>query len=208
VKQKGLSDGERDGRTVSPDRSGDPDSIPKWLNGELAVATATNDADEIRRKMAQIRRELHQDVREVVASAEAVTDWRRYLRRYPWVTVGAAFAVGYLIVPKRKRALAIDVATQFEPARLYAAGEDVRPVVTREEPPRKSLLVSAFGVVAPIAWRLAQSYALNHAEQWLAQQQERYRAAAAPPPPSPSPTPPGEPRAPRGTGRTGGYETY
>jgi hypothetical protein len=170
------------------------------------VATATNDPDEIRRKMALIRRELHEDVREVVASAEAVTDWRRYFRKYPWVSVGAAFALGYLIVPKRKRTIPIEVGSQVERALISTAREDARPLVTREEPPRKSLLASAFGVVAPIAWRLAQNYALNYAEQWLAQQQEAHRAAA--PPPAPGPAPAGQPRAPRGPSRTGGYETY
>ena len=36
------------------------------------MATATNEIEEIRRQMAQIRRELHEDVQEVVAGAEAV----------------------------------------------------------------------------------------------------------------------------------------
>ena len=169
------------------------------------MATATNEADEIRRQMAKIRRELHEDVREVVAGAEAVTDWRRYVRMYPWASVGAALAIGYLIVPKRKRSLPIDVATQADLARVKEAVDDARPVVTRDKTPRKSLLVTTFGLFAPMAWRLAQNYVLNYAEQWLAQQQEQYKAAVTPPlPPSPS----GPPRSPGGSGRSGGFQPF
>ena len=54
------------------------------------MASVSNEVDEIRRQMAQIRRELHEDVQGVVAGAEAVADWRRYIRLYPWAAVGAA----------------------------------------------------------------------------------------------------------------------
>ncbi len=174
------------------------------------MAIATNESDEIRRKMALIRRELHQDVREVVASAEAVADWRRYLRMFPWATVGVAFAIGYLIVPKRKRTLSLDAATQAELVGARAALEAAPPIVVTEKPRRPSLIGSVFGAVAPIAWRLAQNYALNYAEQWLAQQQEQYRAAVSPPPLAspPPPTPTGRPRSPGGPGRPGGDQSF
>jgi hypothetical protein len=163
------------------------------------VATATNEVDEIRRLMAQIRRELHQDVREVVAGAEAAADWRRYIRMYPWASVGVAFAVGYLIVPKRRRSVPRDIATQADVARLREAVEEVKPQVVKEEKPRKTLLGAAFGLVGPLAWRLAQNYAMNYAEQWLARQQQQYRAAT--PPRSPS----GQRRSPGGPTSPGGF---
>ena len=81
------------------------------------MATASNDIDSIRQQMAQIRHELHQDVRGVVVNAEAVTDWRRYYRMSPWASLAAAFAVGYLVVPKRRRKSPRDLAT-----RGYRAG--------------------------------------------------------------------------------------
>src|SRR5947209_12012268 len=55
------------------------------------------------RSMARIRRELHEDVRGVVESAEAVTDWKHWIRDYPWASVAAAAAVGFFLVPKRRR---------------------------------------------------------------------------------------------------------
>ncbi|MEA2631568.1 MAG: hypothetical protein QOE66_1787, partial [Chloroflexota bacterium] len=82
------------------------------------MATATNEIEEIRRQMAQIRRELHEDVQEVVAGAEAVADWRRYIRMYPWAAVGIATATGYLIVPKRRRSVPRDVARQSDVAEM------------------------------------------------------------------------------------------
>ena len=38
-----------------------------------------------------------QHVSESVAGAEAVIDWGRYTWMYPWIALGAAAAVGYLV---------------------------------------------------------------------------------------------------------------
>ena len=69
-----------------------------------------NEIDEIRRQMAQIRHDLHQDVSnvvsgvsEVVNEVSGVMDWRSALRGHPYMLVGAALAAGYLIVPRRKK---------------------------------------------------------------------------------------------------------
>ena len=69
-----------------------------------------NEIDQIRRQMAQIRHDLHQDVSnvvsgvsEVVNEVSGVMDWRSALRSHPYMLVGAALAVGYLIVPRRKK---------------------------------------------------------------------------------------------------------
>ena len=67
-----------------------------------------SEIDDIRRQMAQIRHDLHQDVSnvvggvsEVVTEVSEVMDWRSIVRNYPFVITGAALAVGYLIVPRR-----------------------------------------------------------------------------------------------------------
>lgn len=59
-------------------------------------------ADEIRRRMAELRRELSSDVREVGRSARVMTDWRFYVRRFPLATAAVAALVGYMLIPKRK----------------------------------------------------------------------------------------------------------
>jgi len=161
------------------------------------LATATNDEiDVIRRQMAQIRLNLHKDVKEVVAGAEAVADWRRYIRMYPWAAVGGAAALGYLVVPKRRRSVPRDVARKSDVAEV---GELLKEAPEpAEKKARKSLIGAAFGMLAPLAWRAAQNYAMGYLEQWIAQQQQQAMAAAAPPPaarPSPGRTG-GGPRTP------------
>jgi len=168
-----------------------------------AVATATNEVDELRRRMAQIRLKMHQDVQEVVEGAEAVTDWRRYIRMYPWAAVGLTAAVGYMVVPKRRRSVPRDIARQSDVAEVREVLEKARePEVVEEKKRRKSLLGAAFAMVAPLAWRAAQNYAMTYLEQWIAQQQQQAMASAGPPPgvgPAPGPVPgrPGGPRSPR-----------
>ncbi len=130
------------------------------------MATATSDVDEIRRQMAQIRHDLHQDVQGVVAGAEAVTDWQRYLRSYPWVALGAAAAVGYLLVPRRHHTTVIQ-----------AAPVAAQPLAQSEEAPKKEkaskgMFSMAMGVLTPVLVRAAQGYAVNYLENWIVQQQQ------------------------------------
>jgi len=144
--------------------------------------------------MAQIRRELHEDVQEVVAGAEAVADWRRYIRMYPWVAVGLAAATGYLIVPKRRRSVPRDVARQADVAEVREVIKQERERQPEEKKRRKSLIAAGLGMLAPLAWRAAQNYAMGYLEQWIAQQQQQYMAATGPPPGAPqSPGRPGGP---------------
>jgi hypothetical protein len=152
--------------------------------------------------MAQIRRDLHEDVKGVVEGAEAATDWRRFIRNYPWATMGAAIFVGYLIVPRKHRPAPI----QIVPSQI-AQAIPVQTLQATEPKKGKSLLGSAFGLFAPLVFRTAQGYALQFAEQWLAQKvaeqmgQHPDLAAAfgagtqAPPEPQgPRVSPPGAPR--------------
>jgi hypothetical protein len=133
---------------------------------ETSVSTAPPEIDDIRRKMAQIRRDLHQDVKSVVEGAEAATDWKRFIRHYPWASMGVALAAGYLVVPRRQKATTLQVA----PAEIARAVAVEMPRAPEPEKKNgKGLLGTVFGLVAPVALRAAQGYALQFAEQWLAQ---------------------------------------
>jgi len=125
-----------------------------------------NAIDDIRRQMAQIRRELHEDIQGVVAGAEAVTDWRRYVRLYPWPSVAAAFVVGYLIVPKRRKSVA-EVVQEVVPATQKVVEI---PTVRKKQEKRGSLIGKLFGLLMPIGVKAAQSYATSFLESWIAQQ--------------------------------------
>jgi len=167
------------------------------------LATASNDIDSIRQQMAQIRHELHQDVRGVVEHAEAATDWRRYFRMYPWPSMAAAFAIGYFIVPKRRRKIPRDLATRADIARVR---EDVQEA---KEPAKKAatkgVLGALFGMLVPVVVRAAQGYAVQYFETWLAQQQGILAGLGAAPQQTPGgPVRPSGPGQPAGPGQPSG----
>ena len=125
-----------------------------------------NEIDEIRRQMAQIRHDLHQDVSnvvsgvsEVVNEVSEVMDWRSALRGHPYMLVGAALAAGYLIVPGRK-----EVA---EPGQNSLASMVVPESLTRKK--RFRLVSFAAELLWPIATQAIQAYALIWIENRLKQ---------------------------------------
>jgi hypothetical protein len=97
----------------------------------------------------------------MVASAGSVTDWRSYVRLYPWAVCGAAFAAGYLIVPKRRK-----IVVQVPPE----LGRTVEPAAPEPKKERAGLIGGLWGLVGPLALRAAQAYAASLVEQWLVQQ--------------------------------------
>jgi hypothetical protein len=164
------------------------------------VSTAPPEIDDIRRKMAQIRRDLHSDVQGVVQGAEAATDWRRFIRTYPWASMGVALAVGYLVIPKRHQATTLQIA----PAEIARAVAIEPPKAPEPEKKGKGWLGTAFGLVAPIALRAVQGYALQFAEQWMAQKLAEQMqlhpdlaSAFGGPQPPPQSGPAGPPRGPQ-----------
>lgn len=72
--------------------------------------TTTDNAEEIQQEMRQVRRELTEDMQEIVDNARVMTDWRYYIRTYPWAAVGAAAVIGYWLVPSKSRYVGPDAA--------------------------------------------------------------------------------------------------
>jgi hypothetical protein len=123
-----------------------------------------NDIDEIRRQMAQIRHDLHQDVSnvvsgvsEVVSEVSGVMDWRSVLRGHPYMLVGAALAAGYLIVPRRKQVVV--------PSQSFLASTVVPETLIRKKQFRPVSL--AVELLWPIATQAVQAYALIWIENRL-----------------------------------------
>ena len=71
-------------------------------------------AERIQRRMHDLRGQLDNDLEEVVDSAMEFTDWRTYVESYPWVCVGVAAAIGYLVVPSRVELESPDVDTLLQ----------------------------------------------------------------------------------------------
>lgn len=124
------------------------------------MASADQSVDDIRRQMAEIRSQLHHDMTRVVGEATSVTDWRSYVRERPWLFLGGAFAMGYVLVPRRTR--------PDTPAPMAVV--DLGPRQTPERP-RQPLFWRAIktvgGLVVPVAFRAAQGYALRWVEDYL-----------------------------------------
>lgn len=138
----------------------------------MTTLSTQSDVDQIRRRMAQIRCDLHEDMQEVVSGAEVAFDWRHYVRQYPWIAIGAATAVGYLVVPKRRKVV-VEADQAVNELRKVASAEAER-VHTKSR--RKGWVRTALGLATPLLVRAGQRYAMGLAENWLAQQQ----AEAAP----------------------------
>lgn len=78
------------------------------------MSTVTNPAESataIQQQMRQVRRELGEDVQEIVDNARTMTDWKHYVRTYPWACVGVALAAGYFVVPTRPQVIRPDAQT-------------------------------------------------------------------------------------------------
>jgi len=74
--------------------------------------------------------------------------------------------------------------------------KEARDAVPEETSRKKSLVGAAFAMLMPMAWRVAQNYAMGYLEQWMAQQQQQYMADTGPRPAPP--TAPGRTERPRG----------
>jgi hypothetical protein len=52
--------------------------------------------------MAELRRELTCDVRDVGRGAREMANPLYYVRHFPWASAAMAAAIGYMLVPKKK----------------------------------------------------------------------------------------------------------
>jgi len=131
-----------------------------------AKPSFATEVSEIQERMAQIRHEMHQEVQGAVKGAHQLTDWRSLVGNYPWVSLGIAAAVGYLIVPRRAARLptVVTPATAPQVAALASAAE--QPTGARRSGWKSFGAVS--GYLVPVVIRAAQNYALHHFERWLA----------------------------------------
>ena len=117
--------------------------------------------DTVRARMQGIRCEIDGDMEDVSASARSMVDWKHYVKTYPWVCLGAAAALGFLIVPKRSAATRADVATPTEPAKTGH-------LVVKPAPTAAHGLVDALvAAVVSIAVREAIAYLGQSAERLL-----------------------------------------
>ena len=121
-------------------------------------ATGTSDplpqADRLRQEMRTIRRELGQDVEDLVEHAEQLMDWRYYVRRYPWASLGVAALVGYFVVPQRVVTLPTDERTLAK----LADRLPIHPQTSEPKKQRTSLIGSLISMGTGLALRAATAW--------------------------------------------------
>lgn len=78
------------------------------------MANPDESAEEIRKRMAELRRDLASDVQDVTRSAKAMASPAFYIRKFPWATLAVAAGVGYMLIPKKKRIVQPDMEALAE----------------------------------------------------------------------------------------------
>ena len=118
-------------------------------------------AESVRTRMQRLRCEIDGDMEDMAASARSMIDWKHYVKTYPWMCLGAAAALGFLIVPKRSRAIRPDLATLTELARTgHLVGKPASAAT-------HGLIDALLAAVANIAVRKATAYLGHGAESLL-----------------------------------------
>jgi hypothetical protein len=144
-------------------------------------------AEMIQKRMAELRRELDCDVRDVGRGARKLANPLYYVRNFPWASAAAAAAVGYLLVPKKKPVISSDPKVLAELVRQ----QQVRLDATKSAGDSQGLLASL--AVMGLTW--AARAGLSYLGQRLASAaMNRAREESHPPEPSPLDEPRNTPR--------------
>jgi hypothetical protein len=139
-------------------------------NPQGAVVNQDDQADEVRQRMAALRRELEIDVQTVGQRARAMADWRFYVERFPFAAAAVAAAAGYMIVPRRPQMIVPDADTLAEMAKknqVWLKTGSPKPV-ERE----RGMLGGLFALAATVATKAAVNWATQQFRSTLAARQQ------------------------------------
>lgn len=138
--------------------------------------STSDEAKAIRSQMAQIRVDLGEEMEGIVGQARVLTDWRYYVRNYPWRCAAGAALLGYLVVPRRLGVIRPDAATLAKLARKNQLVVKQQPDIQR----RGRFAGPLLGLAANMATKAAMAYMGQQAgrffeQQALAQEEARER---------------------------------
>lgn len=136
--------------------------------------------DDLQQQLAAARSALVNDMGGAVDSAKTLADWRQHFRAHPLVFCGAAAALGYLLVPRRRRAAPPMSVMPWPPESVSAAMNTAATNTAAMKAPSaaengsvlKALLLMAATNVA----REAAGFAARRGQDWL---QQQFQAMAA-----------------------------
>jgi hypothetical protein len=135
-------------------------------------------AEKICKRMAELRRELVHDMRDVSRSAKAMASPSFYIRKFPWATLAVAAGVGYMLIPKKKQVVQPDMAALAELLRKNHAPINVSQAA--EESP---------GMVKTLAM-MGLTWAAKAGMNYVIQQATTAAAKAMEPAPTAAPSAP------------------
>lgn len=103
---------------------------------------ARQPAEELRRQMRTIRREMGEDLEEIVGQAERLLDWRYYVRQHPWKLVGVAACLGCFVAWRLSKRIPVQVKP-LQDAQI-SPEQPQQQVQPHQQPQRtKSVLLSS-----------------------------------------------------------------
>ncbi|WP_436715317.1 hypothetical protein U8335_22490 [Roseiconus lacunae] len=106
-------------------------------------------AEAIKQRMREIRTNLPYEVDQARDQVKELSDWKYHFRRHPAAMLGAAVAIGFLLVPSPSTPK--QVVVERAPRRRDSEAE----------PAKKGLVGGLVGAVATIALRQVASMAAN-----------------------------------------------
>jgi hypothetical protein len=117
----------------------------------------SDSADDIIKRMHDLRREVSHDVKGIVQSARTLTDWRYHVRHHPWLCTGLAFGLGFFIVPKRRQIPMADAKELAELLKKYNVPVSGSVMGAPSGGMFRSLLAAAVPLAARTAMHIAQN---------------------------------------------------
>jgi len=119
----------------------------------MSTSTTTGDetADQLRREMAMVRRELSADIKGVTAQAKALTDWRQYVKHAPWISIGIAAAAGFMVVPRKLNMKTVDPDAIAKLAKQHRVVVESKPKAAA----KAGLSSTLFGLISRTVLRAA-----------------------------------------------------
>ncbi|HBN79701.1 MAG TPA: hypothetical protein DD473_28535 [Planctomycetaceae bacterium] len=112
-------------------------------------------AEQIREQMRQTRCHLQPEVNRIVEDAQKLMDWHYYMKRAPWMMLGVAAAVGYVLVPKRLEVMSPDADELEKLSKKQRLVVEPKPKANSRTGPIASLA----GFLAMTALRAGVGYA-------------------------------------------------
>src|SRR5215467_10342479 len=140
------------------------------------MASSDESAEEIRKRMAELRRELVCDVQDVTRSAKAMASPSFYIRKFPWATLAVAAGVGYMLIPKKKQVIRPDMEALAELVRKNQVNINTSKAAEESQGMLKTLAVMGLSYAA----KAGMNYLLEQLTTNAAKAQQQPEAAPSP----------------------------